>query len=78
MKGLESLSKAVFERRSSAVSGRFAFLGSDLARIFGQIVSIRVKKLSKTDLVATRHIKMKKGTLRVEVASSKNVLAQAP
>ena len=30
--------------------------------IFGQIVCIRVKTLSKTDLVATRHIKTKKGT----------------
>ena len=33
------LSKDVFEGRRSAGSGRFAFLGSELAHILGQIVS---------------------------------------
>ena len=35
---IESSSKDVFEPRSLTASGRFAFLGSDFAPVFGQIV----------------------------------------
>ena len=48
----ELLSKAVFEQRTSNESGLFAFLGSGFTKILGQIVSIRVKTLSNTNLLA--------------------------
>ena len=48
-KQLKSLSKDVFERRSSPGRRRFAFLGSGFAQICGQIVSTRVKTLSNTN-----------------------------
>ena len=46
--------------------------------IYGQIVCIRVKTLSKTDLVATRHIKMKKGTIPGDVRRPKTSLLKPP
>ena len=52
----------------------FALLGSGLAHIFGQIVCRRVKTFSKTNVVASRHTKMKKGTLPVDVRRSKTSL----
>ena len=39
-----SLSRDVFERRTSTESGLFALLSRNFENIFGQIVSIRVKK----------------------------------
>ena len=44
-----SLSKDVFERRTSPGRRRFAFLGSGFAQICGQIVSTRVRTLSNTN-----------------------------
>ena len=44
-----SLSKDVFERRTSTGSGLFSFLGSSFSQIFGEIVFIRVKTLSNTN-----------------------------
>ena len=44
-----SLSKDVFERRTSTGSGLFSFLGSSFPQIFGEIVFIRVKTLSNTN-----------------------------
>ena len=74
---LESLSKDVFTPRTSSWRGRFAFLGDELAHIFVQMVCMRVKILSKTNLVASyRHIKMKKGALLVGVHRPKISLLQ--
>ena len=58
----------------STGSRRLAFLGSELAHILGQIVCIRVKTLGKTNLAASRHIKMKKGTIPVDVRRPKKSL----
>ena len=74
---LESLSKDVFTPRTSSWRGRFAFLGDELVHIFVQMVCMRVKILSKTNLVASyRHIKMKKGALLVGVHRPKTSLLQ--
>ena len=56
---LESLSKDVFTPRKSSWREHFAFLGGELAHIYVLIVCMRVKTLSKTNLVASKHIKMK-------------------
>ena len=71
---LGSLSSDVFERRTSTGSGRFALLSRDFKQIFGQIVSIRIKTLGKTNTVASRLIKRGKGSLRVDVRRSKTSL----
>ena len=48
-------------------------------QIRGQIVSIRVKSFSKTNLVASRYIKREKRSLPVDVRCSRwNVAAQTP
>ena len=57
---LESLSNSVFERRTSTGSGLFASLGSGLVQTLGQIVFIREKKLSNTNLLESRNIKEEK------------------
>ena len=54
---IESLSSDLFERRTSIRSEIFAHLSCDIEQTFGQIVSVRVKTLSHTNLVASRHIK---------------------
>ena len=46
------LNNDVFEQRTSTVSGLFALFGSDSEQILGKIVSLRVKTLSNTNLVA--------------------------
>ena len=51
------VSKRTFERRRSTENGIFAFLGVTFAQCFEQIVSIRVKKLGYTNLIASRQIK---------------------
>ena len=61
-----SLSKDVFERRTSIGSGLFSFLDGGFAQIFEQIVSLTVKTLRNTNLVASRCFKMKKTSLPVE------------
>ena len=55
-----TLSSGVFERRASTESGVFVYLSRDLEQILGQIVSLRVKTLSNTNLLLPRHIKNKK------------------
>ena len=67
----ETLSKDVFERRKSTGSGSFSFMGSGLAQIFGQIVSMRVKTLSNTNLVASSHMKKEEASLPVDIRRSK-------
>ena len=64
---LESLSSDVFERRTSTGSGLFAHLSCDFEQTFRQIVSIRVKTLSQTNLVASMYIKGEKSSLPVDV-----------
>ena len=57
MELLASLSNDIFEQRTS--TGRvdiFALLSRAFEQVFGLIVSIRVKTLSNTNLVASRHI----------------------
>ena len=54
-----TLSSDVFERRTSTGSGLFALLSRDFEQIWVQIVSLRVKTLSNTNLVVPRHIKKK-------------------
>ena len=48
--GLKGLSSDVFERRTSTGSGFFALFGRDFEQKPGQIVSVRVKTLSKFTL----------------------------
>ena len=69
-----SLSNDVVERRTSTGSGLFALLSRDFEQFLGQIVSISVKTLSNTNLVASRHIKREKGSLPVDFAPSKTSL----
>ena len=52
----------------------FAPLSRDLEQIFGQIVSIRVKTPSNTNLVVSRHIKREKRSLPVDMRRSKTSL----
>ena len=73
-----SLSNSVFERRTSTGSCFFAPLRRDFEQIFGQIVSIRVKTLSNTNLVGPRHIKREKRLLPVDVRRSKTSLLKLP
>ena len=73
-----SLSSDVFERRTSTGSGLFALLSRKFDHIFGQIVSIRVKTLSNTNMVASRLIKREKGSLPVDVRRSKTSLLKLP
>ena len=46
--------------------------------MFGQIDSISVKTLSKTNLVASMHIKREKRSLPVDVRRSKTSLLKLP
>ena len=70
-----SLSNSFLERGTSTGSCFFfAPLSRDFEQIFGQIVSIRVKTLSNTNLVASRHIKKEKRSLPVDMRRSKTSL----
>ena len=55
-----SLSSDVFERRTSTGSGLFALLRRDFDKMFGQIVSVRVKTPNNSNLAASRHIKSRR------------------
>ena len=59
-------------------SGRFALLSRDFKQIFGQIVSIRIKTLGNTNMVASRLIERGKGSLPVDVRRSKTSLLKLP
>ena len=61
-----SLSKDVFERRTSIEVVFFSFLDGGFAQIFGQIVSLTVKTFRNTYLVVSRCFTMKKISLPVE------------
>ena len=56
----------------------FCNLEYDFEQIFGQILSVRVKSLSNTDLVSSRHLKREKGSLPVDVRRSKTSLLKLP
>ena len=71
---LGSLSNDVFERRTSNRSGLFAIVGRDVDQIYGQIISMREKTLTDTNLVASRHIKRKNATCPVDVRRSNTSL----
>ena len=53
-------------------------LSRDFKHIFRQIVSIRVKTLSNTNLVASRQIKIEKTSLRVDKRRTKMSLLKLP
>jgi len=75
---LGSLSKGVFEQRMPTGSGLSAFLGSGLAQICRQIVSIRVKTVSKTNFIASRHIKREKALVWIDVRRSDTSMLKLP
>ena len=75
---LVNVSSDVFERCTSTGSGLFSCVDSGFGQIFGQIVSIVLKTLKNTNLVASRCFKMKKTSLPVDVRRSKNAFAYAP
>ena len=62
------------QQRTVTGSGLFAFFSRGFKQTFGKIVSIRVKKLSNTNLVVSKHIKGEKGSLQVDVRHSKTSL----
>ena len=65
--------KGTMQRRFRAtyLSGLFAFLGLGLAQIFaGQIVSVRVKTLSNTNLVASKYVRREKASALVDLRRS--------
>ena len=68
---IESLSSDVFERRMSTGSGFFAHLSCYFEQNFGKIFSIRVKTLSHTNLVASRHIKRKEAHFQLICVAQK-------
>ena len=58
--------RVVLERRTSTANGFFALLICDFEHNFGQIVSIRVKTLRNTNLVAPRRVKREKHSLPID------------
>ena len=62
----------------STGNGLFALLSRDFEQIFGQIVSVRIKTLGNTNMVASRLIKREKGSLPVDVRRSKTSLLKLP
>ena len=74
-----SLRNDVFERRTSTGSGFFVLLRRDFEQMFGQqIFSIRLKALSNTSLLASRHNIIEKGPLPVDARLSKTSLFKRP
>ena len=62
-----SLSKDVFKGGTSIGSGRFANLRRDFDQFLDQIVSMIEKLFRNTNLVASRHLRREKDSLRVDV-----------
>ena len=56
----------------------FFFMGSSFAQIFGHIVSLRIKTLSNTNLVASSHTINEKASLLVDVRRSKTPFLKLP
>ena len=59
-------------------SGLSAFLGSGLAQICRQILFTRVKTLSKTNFIASGHIKREKALLSIDVRRSNTSMLKLP
>ena len=62
----------------STGSGLFALFSRDFEQILRQNLSLRVKTLSHTYLVASRYIKREKLSLPVDVRRSKTSLLKLP
>lgn len=62
----------------STGTGLFAFLGGGFAKIFKQIVSVKVKELSNANSVALRNIKRDKVTLLADTHRTKMSLLKFP
>ena len=73
-----TVSKDVFEQCMSTGSGLFFIFDVCFVQMFGQIISIRVKTLRNTNLVASRCFKMKKTSLPVDMRRSKTPLLKLP
>ena len=71
---IRSLTSDDFGRLTSTGNGLFAPLSRDFEKSCGQIVSIRVKTLSHTNLEASRHIKREKPSLPVGIRRPKTLL----
>ena len=56
----------------------FTFLSAGFAEIFSQIFSIKVKKLSNTNFISSRHVKREKASLAVDVRRSRTLLLKLP
>ena len=63
---------------SNARQPEVNFLSLDFEQTFGQIVSLRVKTISHTNMVASRYIKKGKSSLPVDVRRSKTLLLKLP
>ena len=79
----DCLGKIIFtqfpvQRRNSPGPGPFSFMGRGLASIFGQFVSVRIRKLNNTNLVASSHIIKEKASLPVDVRRSEKTLFNLP
>ena len=72
------LTQGRFELGTSTRSGHFSLLGSNFSQIFWQFVSVRVKILSNTNLVASRNINKQKASLPVDVLRPEMSLLQLP
>ena len=59
-------------------SGGFGLFSRDFEQILGQVVSLKVKTLSNTNLVASRRVKREKGSLPVDVPRSKASVLKLP
>ena len=62
----------------SSRSGLFFIFDGGFAHIFGQIISIIVKTLRNTNLVASRCLKVKKTSVPVDMRRSKTPLLKLP
>ena len=67
-----------FNRRTSTGSGLFALFSRDFEQILWQNLSLRVKTLSHSSLVASRDIKREKHSLPVDLRRSKTSLIKLP
>ena len=76
---IANLRRDVFERHMSTGSGRFVLLGSNFSQLFWQFVSVRVKILSMTHLVASRYaIKRQKASHLLDMCRPKTFLLKLP
>ena len=71
----DSLAKTTVSDARQPKVKRFTFFGSGFANILGLIVSIRVKTLSFTNLVASWYIKREKTPFLVDLLRSKKRLS---